>query len=293
MDAQSRACKIADLKNRTTPRPRGHSSVAGTDVANAVSCTGCLLELLKASIIPTLLAETKTGAVQTAETRSRNGSPDDAEIASFASLCLMVDPTLATAFVRQRVEGGLSVDEIFDDLIAPAARQLGQRWDDDQCDFNRVTIGLSRIQHLALALSRQYWQRRTLRLPAPRAFFAAMPKSQHTLGVLMVSELFGSEGWLVSMMVGATKAQLQSAVQSRSFDVIGLSIGLDCDTDDLRSLVQCFRASAKNRRSTILIGGPLIATRPNLARLVGADAAAVDAKSARKLARALMLLPGQ
>lgn len=91
------------------------------------------------------------------------------------------------------------------------------------------------------------------------------------------------------MESGATEFQLLSAVEGHWFDVIGLSIGLGDNVDLLRSLIERLRERSKNSRATVLVGGPLMSVVEGLDRLVGADAAAADAKVAHKLARALVL----
>lgn len=238
----------------------------------------CLIDLLKISIIPTLLEESRN---------TKNHYPNPYEIASFASLCMVSDPTLATSYARQLLKNGLSITKIFDGLIAPAARHLGFLWDEDLCDFNQVTIGLSRMHHIVINFSQgsAVTSRRTPRQPT--ALFSSMPGSQHTLGALMASELFRGEGWNVSMKVGVTNAQLLAEVKKKSFDVIGLSISQEDDIEALRLLIRSARSRSKNPFLKILIGGPIVELICDLDRIVGADAAASDAKTVSKLANVL------
>lgn len=91
------------------------------------------------------------------------------------------------------------------------------------------------------------------------------------------------------MESGATESQLVSAVEGHWFDVIGLSISLGDNVDQLRKLIQRLREHSKNSQATVLVGGPLMSVVDGLDRLVGADAAAADAKVTQKLAKALVL----
>lgn len=248
-----------------------------------------LMELLQGSIIPKLLASAQRQVKPVELFKTESNGLTTAEVAAFASLCLMKDETLATAFARQMAADGFEIKEVFDRLITPAARHLGVLWDRDLCDFEQVTIGLSRMQGIVVDLSQSCEAQDPPSSHNLQALFAALPDSQHTLGVMMVSELFRNEGWEVAMESGATESQLIAAVEGHWFDVIGLSISLGDNVELLRKLIQRLREHSKNSQVTVLVGGPLMSVVEGLDRLVGADAAAADANVAQKLAKALAL----
>lgn len=248
-----------------------------------------LMDLLQGSIIPKLLASAQRQVKPVELIKAEHIGPTTGEVAAFASLCLMKDETMATAFARQMAADGFEIKEIFDRLITPAARHLGILWDKDLCDFEQVTIGLSRMQGIVMDLSQGVDAQDPPTSHHLRAVFAALPGSQHTLGVMMVAELFRNEGWEVAMESGATESQLVSMVEVHWFDVIGLSISMGDNVDLLRRLIQRLRERSKNSRATVLVGGPLMSVVEGLDRLVGADAVAADAKVAQKLAKALAL----
>jgi methanogenic corrinoid protein MtbC1 len=172
-------------------------------------------------------------------------------------------------------------------LLAPAARHLGYLWDEDMCDFTQVTIGLVRMQQITLRLGSEFQEKRKLAMEGMRVLFAPVPGSQHTFGVLMVSEFFRREGWQVWMELGSSEATLLEAVKKDWFDVIGLSVGIDAHVESLTDSIRHIRLSSANRNAKILIGGPLLALSPDLYKEVGADGAASDAATAVELARTL------
>ncbi|MGT2486179.1 B12-binding domain-containing protein [Methylobacterium oryzae CBMB20] len=51
-------------------------------------------------------------------------------------------------WVRALLEEGLSLDALLLDLFAPAARRLGQLWEEDEADFLDVAAALGRLQSL-------------------------------------------------------------------------------------------------------------------------------------------------
>jgi MerR family transcriptional regulator, light-induced transcriptional regulator len=86
------------------------------------------------------------------------------------------------------------VPEMLLQLLAPAARHLGQLWDQDRLSFSQVTLGLLRMQNMThhySSLSRRAFHRAG---PKFRAMVAAAPGSQHLLGLPMVSEFFVNDG---------------------------------------------------------------------------------------------------
>jgi acetyl-CoA carboxylase biotin carboxylase subunit len=70
------------------------------------------------------------------------------EISRFVSLLLSDDDTAAYARACQLRRDGVSVDAIFLELLAPAARRLGTLWETDECSFFEVTRSLGQMQVL-------------------------------------------------------------------------------------------------------------------------------------------------
>ena len=80
---------------------------------------------------------------------------------------------------------------------------------------------------MTLRLGSEFQEKRKLAMDGMRALFAPVPGSQHTFGVLMVSEFFRREGWQVWMELGSSETALLEAVKKDWFEVIGLSVGID------------------------------------------------------------------
>ena len=248
------------------------------------SCQASLMEILESQIIPNLLKANESASPFFSTDGARTELPTQEEIARFAQLCIDADADAPDTFVQSLIAEGLASEAIFLHLLAPAARHLGYLWDEDMCDFTQVTIGLVRMQQITLRLGSEFQEKRKLAMEGMRALFAPVPGSQHTFGVLMVSEFFRREGWQVWMELGSSEATLLEAVKKDWFDVIGLSVGIDAHVE---SLTDSIRLSSANRNAKILIGGPLLALSPDLYKEVGADGAASDAATAVELARTL------
>lgn len=251
------------------------------------ACQASLMEILESQIIPNLLKANESAAPFFSTDGVRTELPTEDEIAQFAALCVESNPDAPDLFVQAMMSEGLSSEAIFLHLLAPAARHLGYLWEEDLRDFTQVTIGLVRMQQLTLRLGSEFQEKRKLAMEGMRALFAPVPGSQHTFGVLMVSEFFRREGWQVWMELGSSETTLLDAVEKDWFDVIGLSVGSEAHVGVLTEIIRRIRASSSNPNAKVLIGGPLLLLSPNLYKDVGADGAAGDAVSAVELAQTL------
>jgi methanogenic corrinoid protein MtbC1 len=271
-----------EASNDTTMSSRYSENKNNKDV-----CQASLMEILESQIIPNLLKANESASPFFSTERVRTNLPTQEEIARFAQLCIESDADAPDTFVQSLMAEGLGSEIIFLHLLAPAARHLGYLWEEDICDFTQVTIGLVRMQQMTLRLGTEFQEKRKLAMDGMRALFAPVPGSQHTFGVLMVSEFFRREGWQVWMELGSSESVLLAAVEKDWFDVIGLSVGIEAHIESLTDTIRHIRLSSANRNAKILIGGPLLALSPDLYKEVGADGAASDAATAVELAQTL------
>lgn len=273
-----------------TPKREG-----STDRVQAESdkepCQASLMEILESQIIPGLLKSTAHALPFLSTDGTRRSMPTPQEITNFAEICIGSDPDLPDRFVQGLIAEGLGADILFLHLLTPAARHLGYLWDEDLCDFTKVTVGLIRMQQITLRLGRDFQEQRKSAMAGRRAMFAPVPGSQHTLGVLMVSEFFRREGWQVWMELGSSEQRLLTAARNDWFDVIGLSVGTGAQVEYLADIIAELRRASSNQEVKVLIGGPALATTPSLCKAVGADGAASDAVTAVDLAKSMLILP--
>lgn len=202
------------------------------------------------------------------------------DVEAFTIMSLHEEAHVLLSFVDDCLASGNSVETVFVELLAPAARRLGEYWTADSEDFVGVTMGLWRIQEVLREL--------TLRIPpAARpgngqrsALFSPMPGEQHSFGTLMVAECFQRAGWDTDVLIEPTRSELTGKFAKRHYDLIGLTVSNDCSTSALSSLVTTIKAVSSNPHIKVLLGGRVINEQPELARECGADATAHDAVSA-------------
>ncbi len=186
----------------------------------------------------------------------------------------------ALAYVDALVAQGATMETLCLNLLAPAARRLGELWNADLCDFTDVTIALGRLQALLHGLASGSRRLRTAATSGRTALFMPVPGEQHTFGLTMVCDFFRTSGWQVRGETSTPAQALIGLVRDHWFDLVGISIGNDRSIDALAMLIRAIRKSSKNRAVYVLTGGPLLVSRPQIAALVGADATAADARQA-------------
>jgi Predicted cobalamin binding protein len=183
---------------------------------------------------------------------------------------------------------GTTVETICLDLLAPAARMLGEMWDRDECDFIDVTMGLWRLQEVM----REIAARSPADLPSlkvPRsALFSPMPGDHHNFGTLMIEEVFSRAGWQSEALVKPERRDLLDRLAHRPFDVVGLTLARDCPSAALANLVKAMRNASANPRIAVLVGGRMINENPGMVEEVGADGTGADALAALETAENLM-----
>ena len=209
---------------------------------------------------------------------------DPAEAAHFASLPLQLEADELLTEIEVFLARGVSVETVLVDLLAASARRLGQHWDNDECDFLDVTMGLWRIQECMREI--------TLRNPPSMpnlarqrtALFTPIPGDDHSLGALMVEEVFARAGWDTEVLTAPKRGKLLQIVGERHFDLVGLTVTGDCHIGTLSDLISAMRIVSRSPDLQVLIGGRMVNETPEIVNLVGADGSAADARSALDVA---------
>ncbi|WP_296717275.1 B12-binding domain-containing protein [Erythrobacter sp.] len=242
--------------------------------------------MIESEIIPRLLMAHDSGA---SRPNAKHGRPIAPEAASrFAMLPLRLEAASLLEEVDAFIAEGASVEIICLDLLAPAARKLGVMWENDECDFIDVTMGLWRLQEVM----REIAARSPADLPSlnvPRsALFSPMPGDHHNFGTLMIEEVFSRAGWQSEALVKPERRELLDRIAQRPFDVVGLTLARDCPSAALANLVKAMRSASANPGITVLVGGRMINENPDMVAEVGADGTGTDALAALETAEHLV-----
>jgi len=211
-----------------------------------------------------------------------------AHVADLVGLVLARGEPEAVAFVEAMHDGGAAAESLYLDLLAPAARRLGEMWEDDTCDFTEVTVGLWRLQNAMRELSPSFLASAEVRTNGPRVLLVPLPGEPHSFGLSMVYEFFRRAGWNAWSGPVAGSADLRAMVRHEWVEVIGFSLACDEKLDVVRTEIRSVRRASKNPALGVLVGGPGFTANPLLAAQVGADGTATDGRQAVLQAQALV-----
>lgn len=248
-----------------------------------------LARTIEADVIPRLVQAHRHGtpAANTATLSPPAQSTD--QVAGFVDLIVGDSDFDVQAAVDARRRSGTSVEALYLDLFAPAARLLGEMWSDDECDFSTVTVALGRLQRLLRELSPAFGTEIEYPANGRRALFAQAADEQHSFGLSMVAEFFRREGWDVFGVVGGAIDDPAVRVRKEWADVVGLSIGSERRLDWLRRCIVEVRAASRNPGVVVMVGGPIFTLHPDWVASVGADATARDARDAPRVATRMLM----
>ena len=262
------------------------STRAAVDVPLGDECRNAMRSVLESEIIPRLLQGRRPGAANAV--RAASAAPSVQVVESFAALCAAGDRAACTALVERLREEGLHTDSVLMDLVAPAARHLGEQWEDDRLDFASVTIGLVLMHELIHTLGYEVQDGPQVSGAVRRVMLASAPGSQHVLGLSIVSEFFRKAGWQVVLEVSPTSRELCRAVSREWFDLLGLSVALDGQLPGLPTLIAELHKSSCNPGAPVLLGGPVFVSRNLQAEQFGAQAICLDARESLDAAARLV-----
>jgi methanogenic corrinoid protein MtbC1 len=247
-----------------------------------------LTRTIEAEIVPRLVLSRRGTSARRAVPTIRGGLPSSDAVAEFAEALLARDAAGAAAFVAEARARGTSLETLYLDLLAPAARRLGDLWTVDLCDFTDVTLGLWRLQHMLHELGPAFLSEANRHDYGRQVLLTPLPGEHHTFGLSMVAEFFRRGGWSVCSLPLAAIDDLAKAVRGEWFTLVGFSLGNESRLDQLASGIRLVRQASRNPALGIMVGGPVFIDHPELVARVGADVTAVDARQAPLQARNLV-----
>ena len=238
-----------------------------------------LARVIESEIIPRLtLAGAPLAARAPAEPQVAPRTLD-----TFVAMTSASETHTLVAYVEALIQRGLSMEGVYVDLLIPAARRLGDAWDDDRISFADVTIGLGRLQQVVRGLGAAH-PAHDAGPDARSACFVSAPGEQHTFGLFVLEDQFRRAGWRTWLDAAATQEDAAGAVSRSWFDVFGVSATTDVPPERIRALVARVRRASRNPHLFVLAGGGLFTADPALAGSVGADAMAASVGDALSLA---------
>jgi methanogenic corrinoid protein MtbC1 len=241
--------------------------------------------MVESEMVPRLLLVRHPPVLADAAPAASPFLPEDIE--ELTRLLLAHDSAVASAYVEVLRQNGATTHHICLNLLAPAARRLGEMWDEDSASFAEVTMGVCRLHQVLHVLTTTDLSPslEALAGKSNTTLLSCLPGEQHTFGVLVVALFLRRAGWDVWSEFPADSEELLLTVARKPFKIIGISIGRESRLQELTLLIKALRRASMNRSVAVMVGGPVVALRPEIGRQIGADATMLDAPSAASWAQ--------
>ncbi|MCJ2046918.1 cobalamin B12-binding domain-containing protein [Methylobacterium sp. J-078] len=266
-----------------------HVGSKQVDVRRKLSLQKDLASIVEAEIIPRLMLAHRAEPVVS----ECNILPDAEQIAAFADLMLAPGEDGLENGLAELLGGGLALDSLLLDLLAPTARHLGTLWEEDICDFVEVTRAMGRLHRVMRDLTQRFGCEPRDGSEGRSILLLPCPGDSHSFGVAVVERFFVAAGWDVSCPGSRPDGELQVLTRESWFDVVGLSLASEVLLPKVAETIAALRRHSRNPAIRVIVGGAAFAGRPDLFREIGADATAADAREAPALAESLLDLPAR
>lgn len=186
--------------------------------------------------------------------------------AAYLAAVLSGDGFEAERVVRVAIEAGLPEATIGGEVIAPAMRDVGERWERGElsvADEHLATQLSTRI----VALQREHF-RMVGRRSGRRVLLLAPEGEHHVLGLEMVESVLGHAGYDVRMLgADLPLSDLGSALRRHEPAVVGLTVATGESALAVRAAVDLIRNARPS--AGVVVGGracsDLVAIRPGVA----------------------------
>jgi methanogenic corrinoid protein MtbC1 len=192
-------------------------------------------------------------------------------------LLMQTDQAAAIDFIQalETHEGALL--PLYATLLEPAARGLGDLWDEDQCSEFDVTLGLCRMQTAIRLMGINVALPPHSALLKPAVLIAPEPGEIHHLSASMDGEVLRRAGWSPATAYPATDEALQDLVANTWFDALDLSLSTAMGREHwlprVAHTIQLARHASQNPALVVLVGGRAFVEQGDAGHQVGADAA--------------------
>lgn len=245
-----------------------------------------LSDTIEGDIIPRLMLAFDSPRTESAHSQPV-GHQLQENVEEFVHLLLHHEAPVATNYVSTLRSDGIPLSALYLDLLSPAARRLGVMWEQDECSFTDVTIGVCRMHQVLLEFSRCFDATKGAVEPGRNALIIPVPGEQHTFGIFMVVEFLRKAGWHCYSSAPTNRKEFLRLIKAQDFDVIGFSVSADKNVEVAAQMIADIRRGSRNDNCVIMAGGRAFLDNPSLANDIGADTMAADGREAVRELRKL------
>jgi hypothetical protein len=217
--------------------------------------------------------------------------PIDSRAQALADLLIGADEAAVLELLRSLRDQDGSVRHLYETLVEPAARVLGNLWMQDLCSEFDVTLGLGQLQRALRSLNED-------NLPPlhahgvflPAVLIAPEPGEIHALNAVLDSDALWHAGWDPSSEYPASDEALQDLMAGSWFDALDLSLSSSFRRDHwlprVTRTIALARHASQNPALVVVVGGRIFVEDQGAGLQVGADGVSPTAMHAEQAIRA-------
>lgn len=203
---------------------------------------------------------------------------------SYLKTILEGRPRQAIEQVLQAVDGGMSVQDAYLEVLIPAQRETGRMWHGGELSIAEEHVITSTTQRaMALLCDRA----RSSSEKGKTAVLACVAGNVHDIGIRAISDFYEMAGWrAINLGADVPHEEIARSVSFFGADVVVLAATLDPHLKAVQRVIERIRA-ADERGVKIIVGGPAFERVPDLWRRVGADGYSARVEDAEPLGSGL------
>ena len=215
--------------------------------------------------------------------------PIDARAIALADLLIGPDNGAALELIRTLQSPQGVQRQLYETLLEPAARRLGDLWDADFCTDADVTLGLGQLQRAVRSLSEDAAPAALDGVFPPAVLIVPEPGEPHSLTAMLDSEALWQAGWDPQNEFPATDEALQDLLADSWFDAMDLSLSASFRREQwlprVSQTIALARHASRNPALVVVVGGRVFAEQSAATAQVGADNSSITAHGAQAAIR--------
>jgi hypothetical protein len=201
--------------------------------------------------------------------------PAGAQACDLAELLIGSQDGAALELLRELQGGTRRLGTLYAAVLEPAARRLGDLWNEDICSEVDLTLGLCRLQTAVRVLTAEQPDRKLESLQLPSVLIVPEPGEMHLLGSVLDNSILGGAGWAPQSEFPRNDRALQDLLSSSWFDVLDLSLSVALRREHwlprvTQTIAQARRAS-QNPELLVVVGGRVFIEQAEAGLNVGAN----------------------
>ncbi|GJM24551.1 MAG: hypothetical protein DHS20C16_09660 [Phycisphaerae bacterium] len=218
--------------------------------------------------------------------RDASASAEKEVVLQYLTAILESDRVAAESIVLATLDRGVSVPEIYENILAPAQVRLGQMWHRGEISVADEHFGSATTRAVMSQLRPRFKRSDT---NGRLVVGTSTPGDLHEIGLQMVVDLFEMDGWSVVYLGANTPiADVIELLKRRKPNLLALSVSTALMLRDAGELIESVRADSDVAQTKLLIGGPPFKSVDGLWQELGADGCACSSTEAVKVGNTLV-----